>query len=273
MKFVARAILALTMTFSALGAATAGADVNVVPPYDQFVVIPVRVHVLKSKNLPLADCTISDADVRKTFLNVNSIWDKAGVRFGLESIVREPAAQVDRFKAVVRANNGQFTADNLDVFEYLLPAGTKLFEGLHVYVFHEFPLNVTYLGDDAVAVLERPNLRAVLGGADDHLARVIARGFGEALELPGREGESGLLSSATNGVGLNETEVILVREYARLIPGAMTVGDATKAAEGATRANDLVRARRLYQWLAEIPGEGSEEARAALDALAKPGRR
>ena len=36
-------------------------DVKVVPPYDQFIVIPLRVHILTSKTLPIAGIVVDGA--------------------------------------------------------------------------------------------------------------------------------------------------------------------------------------------------------------------
>ncbi len=75
-------------------------DVTKVPAYDQFIVVPLRVHVLTSKELDLTDGRIADDEVEKAVLKINAIWSKAGIYFGLESIVREPAAQIDRFQTL-----------------------------------------------------------------------------------------------------------------------------------------------------------------------------
>src|SRR4051794_4331549 len=63
--------------------------VTEVPAYDQFVVIPLRVHILTATDLPEVDCHLTDADVGRILGKVNRIWEKAGVHWGLESVVRE----------------------------------------------------------------------------------------------------------------------------------------------------------------------------------------
>jgi hypothetical protein len=250
-------------------APTLGGDVTKVPAYDQFLVIPLRVHVLTSKHLDLVDSKITDAEVVKMVPKINAIWAKAGISFGLESIVREPAAQVERFKAVLELNNGELP--DADAFAYLLPASSRSSDGLHLYIFREFPFNGYYInGADAAIVKEKPELNEVKGGTKEWLARVAARGLGEALALVGRQDQIGLLSGGTNGVALNETEVGRARQVARTIPGALEVDDAAKAAEAASKAKDVARARQLWTWLSEVPGTGTGAAEAKKKLLALP---
>jgi hypothetical protein len=262
MKVLARMV---ALVGSAALAATA-ADVKKVPAHDQFVIIPIRVHVLTSKDLELANSRITDAEVMKSIPKINAIWNKAGLHFGLESIVREPAAQVDRFKAIVALREGQF--ENADPFAYLLPTATRISDGLNVYIFRELPLNGVYIpAADATLAKEKPQLNRVEGGSDDPLGRVIARGLGQALRLEGRTDAVGLLSSGTNGVGLGEAEVGRARQFARTIPGALGVAQAAGEAEAAAKKGDVVRARLLWTWLAEVPGADAAAARKKLSAL------
>jgi hypothetical protein len=214
----------------------------------------------------MANCTIADAEVNKATATINAIWSKAGIHFALESIIREEAVQVDRFKAVLGLNQGQLP--NADPFGYLLPASSRTFDGLHVYLFHKLPFNGTYLpAADAAILVEEPQLKQVEGGSEEPMARVAAQGLGRALSLPGRKDEIGLLSSGTNGVALSETEVGRARQVARTIPGAMPVKALFTAAQAASISGDVAAARRRWTWLSEIPGDGAAEARRRLDTL------
>ena len=239
---------------AALASPAPAADVVKVPAYDQFVVIPLRVHVLTSKGLDLVNGKITDAEAAQVVPKINAIWAKAGIAFGLDSVVREPASQVDRFKATLEVNHGQ-VAEDLGPFAYLMPASSRVFDGLHLYLFAQLPLNGEYLGGaDAAIVREQPELNEVKGGSKEWLARVAARGLGQALGLPGRPDQLGLLSAGTNGVGLNESEIGRARQVARTIPGALGVADAAEEAEAASKRGDLTRARKLWACLAEVPG-------------------
>ena len=146
------------------GPGAKAADVSKVPAYDDFIVVPFRIHVLQSKTLESANCTITYVAVSKAAAGINAIWSKAGIHFGLESIIREEAVQVERFKAVVELNQGQLP--NADAFAYLFPASSRGFDGLHVYLFHGLPFNGTYLtAADAAILIEKPQLKQVAGGS------------------------------------------------------------------------------------------------------------
>ena len=256
-----------------LASTAQGADVTKVPAFDQFVVIPLRVHILTSKDLDLASPKITDAEAAKLVPAINAFWSKAGISFGLDSVVREPASQVERFQATLEVNNGEL--GDMNAFAYLMPIASRNFDGLHVYIFGDLPFNGAYLpGADASVVKERPELNEVKGGTKEWAARVAARGLGQALGLPARPDEVGLLSAGTNGVGLNQAEIGRARQVARTIPGSLEVAAAAKVAGEAASKGDVPRARNLWTWLAEIPGPGpgAAEAKMKLQALPAAGR-
>ena len=161
----------------------AAADVSKVPPYDDFIVVPFRIHVLQSKTLESANCAITYVAVSEAAAGINAIWSKAGIHFGLESIIREEAVQVERFKAVEELNQGRLPTP--DVFAYLFPASSRVFDGLHVYLFHELPLNGTSLlngtyltAADATILIEKPQLKQVAGGSKAPMVRIASTGPG-----------------------------------------------------------------------------------------------
>jgi len=238
-----------------------------VPAYGEFLVIPLRVHVLSATDLPAVHCLLTDADVRRIVGKVNGIWHKAGIHWGLEAPIREPAARQARFR-LARDLVGE---DDLRLFPLLLPEASRDFDGLHVYYLHAFPVNGVYMGDDYAIVQETARLREVEGGIDEPIPRVTAHELGHALGLPHRQARTNLLASGTTGTGLNADEVDRSRASARAIKGVATVAELRRAAEDASRADDLPRARRLWTWLAEIPGAGADEARRRLAALENPG--
>ena len=119
---------------------------------DQFLIVPLRCHVLTTPDLKLADCKLQDDDVRRIVGKLNRISTKAGIYFGLESIVREPAAQRDRFRLMTQLKGGEL--DESD-FQLLLPKQSRIFDGLNAFFFHALPFNGTYLGDDCAIVRER----------------------------------------------------------------------------------------------------------------------
>lgn len=241
-----KAILLLAL-FSTTGSA---ADVTEPPPSDHFIVIPLRVHVLSSDDLPEIDCQLTDADVKRIVGKVNRIWHVAGIHFGLESIVREPAALPLWFRAYRDLEPRRRTP--LGLYPLLLPIEDLRFEGLHVYYLHEFPVNGVYFGDDFALVQETSALRPVPGGIDEPIPRVTAHELGHALGLSHRQDRTNLLASGTTGTLLNQDEVSLARSRAARISGALPIAELRKAAEA---SNDLERGQMLRGWLDQVPGQ------------------
>jgi hypothetical protein len=241
-------------------AAEPAADVTEPPPYAEFIVVPLRVHVLSAADLPEVDCGLSDDDIARILGKVNGIWHMAGIHFGLESLRREPAAELDRFK-LLRETIGEA---ELGVYTVLAPADSRRFAGLHVYYVHKLPVNGVHFGGDFAFVQEVADLRRVEGGIDEPLPRVTAHELGHALSLPHRQAETNLLASGTTGTLLDEDEVKQAREAALHLAGALAVAELRLAALQAVTDGNATTAQRLWSWLAEIPGEGAEEARQQL---------
>jgi len=221
------------------------------PALDRFLIVPLRIHVLTAPDLELADCNLTDADVTRIVGKLNTIWGKAGIHFGLESIVREPAAQRDRFRLLAELKGGELQTSD---FQLLMPRQSRVFDGLHAFFIHEVPFNGAYLGDDCALVQEGARLRAVTGGSDEPLPRVLGFTLGQALGLePRREPETSLMASGTCGVALDAGDVERARRVARTINGVMTFAETRQAAEAAQAVGQIERARRLRSWLTEIP--------------------
>jgi hypothetical protein len=241
------------------------------PALDQFVIVPLRVHILTSTELDLADCKLRDADITRIVRKLNSIWNQAGIHFGLESIVREQPAQTDRFRLIFELKKNEF---ELSDFAILLPKPSRVFEGLQVFFFHELPFNGAYLGDDCAIVQERAALNEVKGGIDEPIPRVLGFAFGRALGLqPRREPRTSLLAPGTNGISLDTSEAEQARKVARTIKGTMTIVETRKAAADAQKAGQAQRARKLESWLGEIsasPLDVPKRRVGAKAATAKP---
>ena len=156
------------------------------PAADQFLIVPLRIHILRTPGLELANCKLKDGDVERVVRNVNTIWRKAGIVFGVESVLREAAVQQDRFRLIVQMNEGQI---GLPDFQLLLPKPSRAFDGLHAYFFHELPFNGAYLGEESVVLQEGAQLNPVAGGIDDPVARVLGHCFGRTFGLRPRRAQ------------------------------------------------------------------------------------
>jgi hypothetical protein len=236
------------------------------PAYEDFLLIPLRVHVLSAPDLREIDCRLSDADIARILGKVNRIWHKAGIHWGLESLVREPAAHRARFR-LARELDG---AENLRLYEILIPEASRVFDGLHVYYLHQFPVNGVHLEEDLVLVKETAELAEVEGGIDEPVPRVTAHELGHALGLSHRRPRTSLLASGTTGTRLTAEEVAQARAAARTIAGVAAVPAVRRAAREAEGRGDRASARRLWTWLAAVPGSGAAEAGRRRDALDRP---
>jgi hypothetical protein len=231
-----------------------------VPPrssfgYDDFLLLPVRVHLLEARGASAVNCRLRDSDVRRIMAKVQEIWRPAGICFYLESIVREAAVNPDRFT----------TADDpwdLDALLSLRPPTSRSEDALHVYYLHEMAVNGVWLGE-AIFVMDAARLLAVEGGIDEPLPRVTSHELGHALGLRHRQDRINLMASGTTGTSLNRAEIARARASARLVSSAQTPAEVADAADRLAQQGDHAAARKLYALLAALPGESAVKRRAA----------
>jgi hypothetical protein len=234
------------------------------PAFDQFLILPLRVHLLQSDDIPELHCDLSDDDIQRIIGKVNRIWNVAGIHWGLESIRREPAVDLGKYRAARDVSpQGRIP---LGLYRMIRPESSREFDGLHVYYLRSFSVNGVYLGSDFAFVQQTAKLREVQGGIDEPLPRVTAHELGHALGLAHRQDRTNLLASGTTGIKLNSQEVEKARSGAKRWRGVVTVFELSQAAEAAAR-HDANRARQLWSWLSEIPGANVEAIEVHLKAL------
>ncbi len=239
-------------------------DVTAPPALGEFLVVPLRLHVLTAEDCPDLDTrSLSDDDLRRIVGKVNRIWNVAGIHFGLESIVREKAEAVSEYKEAKEKAEGKAVA--LGEFRRIRPKASREFDGFHVYYIHKFSVNGVYLGGRVAFVQETAALRPVPGGIDEPLPRVTAHELGHGLSLPHRQDRTNLLASGTTGTKLNRDEVERTRKAAKALKATKTVSDLEREAADADKAGDQARAGRIRAWLSEIPkdphaGSGSTKS-------------
>jgi hypothetical protein len=237
---------------------------------DAVLILPLRVHILSSRDLELADCKLRDADVTRIVGKLNEIWSKAGVYFGLEAIVREPAVQTQRFRELVKHKKGEIEATD---YLTLLPRTGRAADGFHAFLFHELPMNGVSLVDDIVIVNEQAQLNPVNGGIDEPIPRVLGFTIGVTLGLtPRRAPETSLLAVGTTGTELDASDVALARGVAKTFKGVMTVEETQRAAAAAQAAGQADRAKLLRSWLTEIAAAKTSPAKGRRAAEVQPAR-
>ncbi|HVE39210.1 MAG TPA: matrixin family metalloprotease [Planctomycetota bacterium] len=171
--------------------------------YADFLVVPVRVHLLQSKEADALHCRLKDQDVRRVFGKANRIWNKAGLALSLESIVCEDALCPEGFDA-----------SRLEDFKTTRPLAGIARDMVHVYYVHTLPTNGVFMGRDAIFVKDSAALREVKGGVDEPLPRVTSHEIGHALGLPHRQNTINLMASGTTGWSVSDPEIETVRSWA-----------------------------------------------------------
>jgi hypothetical protein len=209
--------------------------------YNDFLILPVRVHRLRCKDAEALDCRLKDDDVRRVFGKANRIWNKAGLALAIESIAGE--------NAVLPAG---FDEARLEDFRATRPADSHPAGMIHVYYVHRLPTNGVFMGRDAIFVKDTAALRPVKGGVDEPLPRVTSHEIGHAFGLPHRQDTINLMASGTTGWSVNDDEIDLVRGWAIKQDWALTPAAALE--------------KGYVDLLASLPGESEikDKAKAAL---------
>ncbi len=97
-------------------------------------ILSVRVHLLQSAQFEALNATLDAGDVALLFAGANRIWEPAGVRWRIESIIREPARNAAAYDKIFRGEG----ADPLDVMLSIFPRENLLADGWDVFVLRDF---------------------------------------------------------------------------------------------------------------------------------------
>ena len=209
--------------------------------FEDFLIVPVRVHLLQSPVEDALHCRLQEEDVRRIFGKLNRIWNKAGLAFAVESIVKE--------KVVVPKD---FDENILEDFKLTRPTDSRPGGMIHVYYVHRLPTNGVFMGRDAIFVKDTASLRPVRGGVDEPIPRVSSHEIGHAMGLPHRQNTINLMASGTTGWSIDDDEIDLVRGWAAKQDWVLKPAAALEAGQAAL--------------LVTLPGDSplKEKARAAL---------
>ena len=213
--------------------------------FDEFLLVPVRVHLLSAKDSPAIQTTLTEKDISRIWKKVNGVWSQAGLHFYLESLVREEATHPETHPQPEDQADGKTLLG-------LRPVASRATNMFHVYYLKDMGVNGIYFLQ-AIFVKDTASLRRVEGGIDEPLPRVTSHELGHAFTLPHRQNNTNLMASGTTGTWLNEEEIDQARKAARSLSWIVVAPDMMKQAEALFRANKLKEATTWYSRLATIP--------------------
>ena len=207
--------------------------------YDDFLIVPVRVHVLQSRKHEALQSRLKERDVKRIFWKVNRIWNKAGLGMMVESLVFEEASAPDDFAGAIAS---------FPAFRATRPKKSRAAGMVHVYYVHELRTNGVFMGRDAIYVKDMASLRPVRGGVDEPIPRVTSHEIGHAMGLAHRQDRTNVMASGTTGWSLNDKEIDKVRDWAKKTKWTLTP--------------EQTFGLRRYAFLADLPGESPVKDRA-----------
>lgn len=209
--------------------------------FDEHLVVPVRVHLLRCPGEDALNSRLKPDDVRRILGKMNRIWNRAGIVLDLESLLEEEVERPDGYDPANAASA-----------RLARPEGSRAERMIHVYYVRSLPMNGIYMGADAIFVKDTAALRPAKGGVDEPLPRVGSHEIGHAFGLPHRQAGINLMASGTTGWSLDDAEIDAARTWAAKQPWILSPAAAFE------RGRD--------EAVASIPAEGElrEKARARL---------
>lgn len=232
--------------------------------YEEHLLVPVRVHLLRAKASEDLNCQLRAADITRIFGIINTkVWSQAGIQLRVESLVDEPARGQELYEAL---GENRTEAHLLRV----RPNETLAAGMLHVYYLRRMRPNGIYMRRDGIFVKDTAFLQPVEGGLSEPLPRVTAHEVGHALSLDHRQDEFNLMQSGTTGYLLNKPEVEQTRAAAIQFGGTFSVKDARAAVELAVADKKWDSARSLLSSLAGIPVDSPAKVKAREQLAALP---
>lgn len=222
-----------------------------------FLLIPLRIHVLTATNEPAVHSTLTSNDVVRILSKVNRIWAQAGITFPLESLRYEAAVGPTNYLERAEANERA-------TLLALRPPDSLATNCFHVFYLKRIRPNGIYFNLQGMFVKETASLRPVEGGLDEPLPRVTAHELGHALSLAHRQNVTNLLASGTSGPWLDADEIKASRASARRHPWVESAGELLRRVEELQRAGRAAEARPLAQRLVAVPLEDEASRRLRL---------
>ena len=211
--------------------------------FDDYLLVPVRVHLLLAKDSPTIQTTLTKDDITRILGKMNGVWAQAGLHFYLESLVREDAREAYPQPEEPSGRDGLLG---------MRPSQSRATNTFHVYYVKQMSVNGICF-PEAIFVKDTASLRKVEGGIDEPIPRVSSHELGHALGLPHRQNTTNLMASGTTGTWLNDEEIRQTREAARSFAWIEPASSLMEKANALFRANKLSEAAAMYSRLATIP--------------------
>lgn len=232
---------------------------------EEFRVVPVRVHLLRSGIAPAVNTKLKVEDIARIFRKANNVWQAAGMRLWVESVVDEKAANAEP-----RRDDVVLTLDSVAA---LRPVESRAEGMFHVYYVGALSVNGVYIGRDSIFVQEAAKLLPVEGGIDEPLPRVTSHELGHAMGLPHRQDRTNLMASGTTGTSLNDAEIAKVRLTSHtmrwILPAEEFLNEAERSAVESKQHRKAVESK--LRAVADLPGKSGliDRAREAIRTLEK----
>ena len=97
------------------------------------IVIPIRVHILRSAESSHLNCICTEAQITAWFDRANTIWRSAAIRWDLESFVYEEANNSAEFDRVVELGRDADPGDRRSVVHSTYPLDQRLAPGWNIF--------------------------------------------------------------------------------------------------------------------------------------------
>ncbi len=232
--------------------------------FADFLLVPLRVHLLTATNEPAIHTTLTSNDVTRILGKVNRVWAQAGITFYLESLRVEAATNPTNYVENARE-------DERATLLSLRPKDSLATNCFHVFYLRQIRANGIYFNAQGIFVKDTASLRKVEGGIDEPLPRVTSHELGHALTLPHRQDVTNLLASGTTGTWFNEAEIKQAREAAKKKEWIQPAPDVLRKAHEPHHANEADEPRKLWLRISHIPLEcdPTRLARERVEELAK----
>jgi hypothetical protein len=212
--------------------------------FDDFLLVPIRVHLLLAKDAPDIQTTLTESDVTRILGKMNGVWAQAGLHLFLESLVREEAnVQETATESSRRTDSRSLLA--------VRPSESKATNAFNIYYLKRMSVNGFF--SEAIFVKDTASLRKVEGGIDEPIPRVSSHELGHALSLPHRQDITNLMASGTTGIWLNDQEIKQAREAARRFDWVESAPALVEKANALFRGGKTQEAANLYSRLATMP--------------------